>query len=171
MLLAGTSWNVQLYSGKGSFGFKETGTKINVSASTQKWYNKWSVGYFELKLHRHILGTPENYITYCKKGHNMSPLNKIQHNETERGRWSWYLITETETFIAGWLCESHSITLLWIFHLNVHFKPTQLFEFTMATALMNVLHRIKSLQKKILACHVQVSKALYEGVITCQKRS
>ncbi len=44
----------------------------------------------------------------------MSDLNKMQHNETERGRWSWRLITETEMFIAGSLCESHSITLLWI---------------------------------------------------------
>jgi len=35
------------------------------------------VGYFELKLHRDILGTPETYITYCKKGHNMSPLKDI----------------------------------------------------------------------------------------------
>jgi len=30
-------------------------------------YNKWSVGYFELKLYRHILGTPETYITFCEK--------------------------------------------------------------------------------------------------------
>ena len=36
-------------------------------------YNKWSVGYFELKLHRHILGTPETYITSCKRG-ILSPL-------------------------------------------------------------------------------------------------
>ncbi len=31
----------------------------------------------KLKLHRHILGTPETYITYCKNGHNRSPLNRI----------------------------------------------------------------------------------------------
>ncbi len=36
--------------------------------------NKWSGGYFELNLHRHILGTPETYITYCEKGHNWCPL-------------------------------------------------------------------------------------------------
>ncbi len=39
-------------------------------------YNKWSVGYFGLKLHRHILGTPKVNITSCKKGHNRCPLNK-----------------------------------------------------------------------------------------------
>lgn len=37
-------------------------------------YNKLSVGYFDLKRHRYILVTPENYITSCKKVHNMSPL-------------------------------------------------------------------------------------------------
>jgi len=31
-------------------------------------YNNLSVGYFELKLFRHILGTPETYITSCKRG-------------------------------------------------------------------------------------------------------
>ncbi len=34
------------------------------------------MGYFELELHRHILGTSETYITYCEKGHNMSPLKE-----------------------------------------------------------------------------------------------
>ncbi len=33
------------------------------------------MGYFEQKLHTYILGTPETYITYCKNGHIMSPLN------------------------------------------------------------------------------------------------
>ncbi len=42
---------------------------FNSKYAFSKWYNKWSVGYFELKLHRHILGTPEIYITSCKKGH------------------------------------------------------------------------------------------------------
>ncbi len=37
-------------------------------------YNKWSVGYFGLKLHRHILGTPKTNTTSCKKGHNRCPL-------------------------------------------------------------------------------------------------
>jgi len=32
------------------------------------------VGYFELKLHKYILGTPETNITSCKKGHNRCPL-------------------------------------------------------------------------------------------------
>ncbi len=38
-------------------------------------YNKWSVGNFGLKLHRHILGTPKANITSCKKGHNRCPLH------------------------------------------------------------------------------------------------
>jgi len=33
------------------------------------------VGYFELKLHKYILGTPKTNITSCKKGHNRCPLN------------------------------------------------------------------------------------------------
>jgi len=37
-------------------------------------YNKLTVGYFELKLHKYILGTPETNITCCKKGHNRWPL-------------------------------------------------------------------------------------------------
>ncbi len=40
-------------------------------------YNKWSVGYFGLKLHRHILGTPKTNITFCKKGHNRCPLKEF----------------------------------------------------------------------------------------------
>jgi len=34
------------------------------------------VGYFELKLHKYILGTPETNITSCKKGHNRCPLSE-----------------------------------------------------------------------------------------------
>jgi len=41
-------------------------------------YNKLTVGYFELKLHKYILGIPETNITSCKKGHNRCPLKK-QH--------------------------------------------------------------------------------------------
>jgi len=37
-------------------------------------YNKLTVGYFELKLHKYILGTPETNITSCKKVHNRCPL-------------------------------------------------------------------------------------------------
>jgi len=33
------------------------------------------MGYFELKLHKYILGTPETNITSCKKGHKRCPLN------------------------------------------------------------------------------------------------
>ncbi len=38
-------------------------------------YNKLSVGYFGLKLQRHIPGKPEANITSCRKGHNRCPLN------------------------------------------------------------------------------------------------
>jgi len=31
---------------------------------------------FELKLHKNILGTPETYISSCKKGPNRSPLKQ-----------------------------------------------------------------------------------------------
>jgi len=40
-------------------------------------YNKLTVGYFELKLHKYILGTPEINITSCKKGHNRCPLRNF----------------------------------------------------------------------------------------------
>ncbi len=38
-------------------------------------YTKLFVGYFELKLHRRILGTPKTNIMSCKNGHNRCPLN------------------------------------------------------------------------------------------------
>ncbi len=47
--------------------------KQPISASTQNRHYKWSVGYFELTIHQHILGTPETYITSCRKGHNRCP--------------------------------------------------------------------------------------------------
>jgi len=37
-------------------------------ATFSNGYNKLVVGYFELKLHKYILGTPETNITSCKKG-------------------------------------------------------------------------------------------------------
>jgi len=40
-------------------------------------YNKLTLGYFEPKLHKHILGTPETNIASCKKGHNRCPLSVI----------------------------------------------------------------------------------------------
>ncbi len=54
-----------------SFAFKET-QKQHVFASTQKgvfsaWNNKCSLVHFELILDRHILGTPETHIKFCKK--------------------------------------------------------------------------------------------------------
>jgi len=36
--------------------------------------NKLTMGYFELKLHKYMLGTPETNITSCKKGHTRCPL-------------------------------------------------------------------------------------------------
>ncbi len=47
------------------------------------------------KLHRHILGTPETYITYCQKGHNRSPLNGIlryfkNSYQKNKHRFIWY---------------------------------------------------------------------------------
>jgi len=44
-------------------------------------YNKLTMGYFELKLHKYILGTPETNITSCKKGHKRCPLNKCSLGE------------------------------------------------------------------------------------------
>ncbi len=38
-------------------------------------YQKLSVGYFELKLLIHTLGTSDTYFTYYKKDHNRSPSN------------------------------------------------------------------------------------------------
>ncbi len=44
-------------------------------------YNKLSVWYFGLKLHRHILGTPKTNITSCKKGHNcLRPFRDFNHH-------------------------------------------------------------------------------------------
>jgi len=41
------------------------------------------VGYFELKLHKYILGTPETNITSCKKGHNRCPLTEVRKGQTQ----------------------------------------------------------------------------------------
>jgi len=38
-------------------------------------YNILTVAYFELKLHKYILGTPETNIISCKKGHDRCPLS------------------------------------------------------------------------------------------------
>ncbi len=61
-----------------SFAFKVIHTKTThfvfrhaPKMSFSRCYNKLSVGYFELKLHRHILGTLKTNITSCKK----CPLN------------------------------------------------------------------------------------------------
>jgi len=44
-------------------------------------YNKLIEGYFELKLHKYILGIPKTNITSCKKGHNRCPLKVKQKCE------------------------------------------------------------------------------------------
>jgi len=44
-------------------------------------YNKLTVGYFELKLNKYILGTPKTNITSCKKGHNRCP---FKHNNQKK---------------------------------------------------------------------------------------
>ncbi len=71
-----------LYSGKGAgaaahLNLKKQAWKSLNSASTQNKHfqndlinDLWGI----LSWNKHILGTPETYITYCKKGHNMSPL-------------------------------------------------------------------------------------------------
>ncbi len=79
----------QLYSGKGGreqgaaahVHLKRHARKQHESASTQNRYIQNAIindlWYFKLKLHRHILGTPETCIAYCKKGHNMPHLNSL----------------------------------------------------------------------------------------------
>jgi len=61
-----------------SFAFKGTRTKWHVFTDSQKGTTltctKLSVGYFELKLHIHTLGTTETYFTYFKKGRYTTPL-------------------------------------------------------------------------------------------------
>ncbi len=47
-------------------------------------YNKWSVGYFGLKRHRHILGTPKANHTPCKRGHNRCPLSLSKYHNNPR---------------------------------------------------------------------------------------
>jgi len=60
-------------------------------------YKKLTIGYFELKLHKYMLGTPETNITSCKKGHNRCPL-RLGHvmgwltNELMEGQCK-YIIT------------------------------------------------------------------------------
>jgi len=44
------------------------------------------VGYFELKLHKYILGTPETNITSCKKGHNRCPLSEDGERKTMKNK-------------------------------------------------------------------------------------
>lgn len=46
------------------------------SATSLTSWNKWSVGYFELKLYRYSLQTLPIYLASYKKEHNMSPFNK-----------------------------------------------------------------------------------------------
>jgi len=41
-------------------------------------YNKLTMGYFEQKLHKYMLGTPDTNITSCKKGHNRCLLNSLK---------------------------------------------------------------------------------------------
>jgi len=40
-------------------------------------YNTFTMGYFELKLHKYILRTPETNIISCKKGHNRCALKDV----------------------------------------------------------------------------------------------
>ncbi len=53
--------------------FLDTPQKMTFSSC----YNKWSVGYFGLKLYKHILGTPKTNITSSKKGYNWWPLISV----------------------------------------------------------------------------------------------
>ncbi len=67
---------------------KRHARKQHVSASTQNRYFQndiKSVGYFELKLHRHIMGTPETYITSCKKMHNSCSLRDLKYGHAKQG--------------------------------------------------------------------------------------
>jgi len=56
---------------RSSFAFKDTGTKQHVFPSTKNGHLQHAIIndlYFELKLHRHNLGTPETYIGFVKRG-------------------------------------------------------------------------------------------------------
>ncbi len=54
---------------------------------------KWSVGYFELKLHIHSLWTSDTYITSCKNDHNRSPLI-LTHALSHSSPQSWVVFPD-----------------------------------------------------------------------------
>jgi len=61
--------------------------KRGVLLSPKKWQfkhavKKWSVGYFELKLHIHTPRTSKTYFTSCEKEYNRCPLNSCDWNDT-----------------------------------------------------------------------------------------
>ncbi len=56
------------------------GAGICSSFAFKAIHSKCSVGYFVLKRHRRILGTPKMNITSCKKGHYSCPLKTNLNN-------------------------------------------------------------------------------------------
>ncbi len=82
------------------------------------------MGYFELKLHRHILGTPDTYITYCQKGHNMSPLSCCKHNILSSQFRLEYYSAQYTIWDVMWIF----IILLWcmtnVFYETIFLKST-----------------------------------------------
>ncbi len=69
-----TGWEYAAHLHLKPYTLKQLFFKHTPKMSFSSCYNKWSVGYFGLKLHRHILGTPKVNIISCKKGHNRCPL-------------------------------------------------------------------------------------------------
>lgn len=64
-------------------------------------FNKWSVVYFQLNIHRHILGTPKTTIISCKKGRYRCPLNHpvyMNNHQTEASHNCSFIVNTWTTF-------------------------------------------------------------------------
>ncbi len=115
---------LEMGSGSSSL-LKRHALEKRVSASTQnrhfqKWHKKLSV--VKLKLYRHIVGTPETYITSCKMRHNRCPLINVRwtmnvclFNITfllKVHKWSYYLRLP-DIFSISSLQKCSSFSLRW----------------------------------------------------------
>ncbi len=116
-------------------------------------YNKLSVGYFGLKLHRHILGTLKINITSCKNGHNRCPLN------LENLRKSWVFVKGYHSDLTKLNVSPSKWKLLYLIHTMSDLPQTSV-KITAPPAgnrICHVLHSLKhamsSLPKISLVLH------------------
>ncbi len=118
MFLAGTSCNGAALFWKGGGAASHLHLKIqaqktaSVCFHSKQAFSNDIINYlWELKLHRYILGTPETYITFCKKGHDMSTLRQICMHHIKK---CLYKIQSTDDIFGMFmvrLCAKHLMTV------------------------------------------------------------